>query len=115
MSFYSKLPSLFEAFLLLIIVVKIVFLYAIIRLKIAQKNNDTKNIAFYHDLKEITHNLFFILMSVLIVYLFRPHALYPKPVVVDGETKTFLFVFALLTLAGIDYKGFFTAIKHNLK
>ena len=82
-----------------------VFLYSIIRVRSGKKRGaDEDTLKKYENLESITHNLFFISMSLLIIYLFRPHALSPKPVLVDGETKTFLFLFAVLTLVGINYK-----------
>ena len=104
--------KLLEIILVIILVIKLLFLYALIRLKVAKARHDDKKVVDkFENLEGITHKLFFISMSGLILYLFRPHALSPKPVMVDGETKTFLFVFALLTLLGIDYKG----LVHELK
>ena len=111
MNFPKNITHL-EIILVIILVIKLVFLFALIRLKGARlRGLDKKTVAKYENLEGITHKLFFISMSGLMIYLFRPHALSPMPVLVDGETKTFLFVFAVLTLLGIDYKG----LVHEMK
>ena len=105
MKFLSKSPSGLEIMLFAILIIKLVFLYSLIRVRAGKKYGvDEETLEKYENLESITHNLFFISMSLLIIYLFRPHALSPKPVLVDGETKTFLFLFAVLTLLGINYK-----------
>jgi hypothetical protein len=110
-----KIPekiTLLEIILLIILIIKLVFLYALVRLRAAKARGlDKETIAKFENLEGITHKLFFVSMSVLMIYLFRPHALFPKPVLIDGETKTFLFVFALLTLFGIDYKAGWEEVK----
>ena len=112
MKFTDMKMTYLEIMLIVILVIKLVFLYALIRLKVSSARDlDKKTINKFKNLEGITHKLFFISMSGLIIYLFRPHALSPMPVLVDGETKTFLFVFALLTLLGIDYKG----LVHEMK
>lgn len=105
MALLSKIPTSLEIMLFIILIIKLIFLYSLIRVRAGKaKGTDEKDLIKFENLEGITHKLFFISMSFLIIYLFRPHALYPKPVLVDGETKTFLFLFALLTLLGIDYK-----------
>ena len=105
MKFLSKSPTGLEIMLCAILIIKLVFLYSLIRVRTGKKHGvDEDTLEKYENLESITHNLFFISMSLLIIYLFRPHALSPKPVLVDGETKTFLFLFAVLTLLGINYK-----------
>ena len=42
-------------------------------------------------------------MSLLVMFLFIPSRLSPKPVTIQGETKTFLFIYGLLILVGINY------------
>lgn len=105
MAIFSKNPEWFEIFLFLVLIIKLIFLFALLKTRIGKKRGlPEKDLVYYENLEGLTHKLFFILMSLLIVYLFRPHHLFPKPVIVDGETKTFLFIFAILIIVGIDYK-----------
>ena len=114
-----KIPekiTMLEIILVIILLIKLVFLYALVRLRAAKAWGLDKNtIEKFENLEGITHKLFFISMSVLMIYLFRPHALSPKPVLIDGETKTFLFLFAVLTLLGINYKAGWEEVKNFKK
>lgn len=104
--------SLLEIMLFVILIIKLIFLYAIIRVRVGKKKGaNKKTLEKFENLEGITHKLFFMSMSVLMMYLFQPHAFHPKPVVVSGETKTFLFLFALLTVIGIDYIEFYQQMK----
>ena len=114
-----KIPekiTMLEIMLFIILLIKLVFLYALVRLRAAKMRGvDKKTVAKFENLEGITHKLFFISMSGLMIFLFRPHALSPKPVLIDGETKTFLFLFALLTLLGINYKDGLEEVKQFKK
>ena len=94
---------IFKGYLLIILIIKFIFLYSSFKLFLNKKKNNKKNIEFYKNLKEFTHNIFFILMSLLVMFLFIPSRLSPKPVIIEGETKTFLFIYGLLILVGINY------------
>lgn len=114
-----KIPekiTMLEISLFIILLIKLVFLYALVRLRAAKARGlDKKTVDKFENLEGLTHKLFFISMSLLMIYLFRPHALFPKPILIDGETKTFLFIFALLTLIGINYKDAQEEVKHLKK
>jgi membrane-associated HD superfamily phosphohydrolase len=104
MAIFSKNPEWFEIFLFVVLIIKLIFLFALLKTRIGKKRGiSEKDLVYYENMEGLTHKLFFILMSLLVIYLFRPHHLFPKPVIVDGETKTFLFIFAILIILGIDY------------
>jgi magnesium-transporting ATPase (P-type) len=106
---------IFKGYLFIILIVKLVFLYSSFQLFLNKKKNNKKNIIFFENLKEFTHDIFFILMSLLVMFLFIPSRLSPKPVTIQGETKTFLFVYGLLILVGIDYHKLASEFKFLIK
>ena len=101
----------FNFFLFIILFFKLLFFYSVIFLKKAQKLNNKKKIKFFNNLKILSHSLFFILMSLLIIFLFIPHSLNPKPIIINGKTKSFLFLFGILTLSSISYPEFINSVK----
>ena len=107
----DKNSNWLNLYLIILFIIKIIYLFSIIKVREGKK----EDIKFYKNIKEITHSLFFILMSLLIIYLFQPHSFSSKPVVITGETKTFLFIFAILILLGIHYDKLFEEIKNLLK
>ena len=107
---YSN-SKFFNLFLFIILFFKLLFFYSIISLKTAKKFNNKKKIKFFNNLKILSHSLFFILMSLLIIFLFIPHSLQPKPILITGKTKSFLFLFGILTLSSISYPEFINSIQ----
>jgi len=97
--------ELFDIFLIVILVCKIIYLYSLVSERVANYTGDKEGFKYFHNLAEFTHNLFYIMMSLLIIYLFKPHFWFPEPVIVEGHTKTFLFFFAILILLGTRYEN----------
>ena len=81
--------SLYELYLYLVFIVKLSVLFFFIQNKFYPSNTAEKHLSF-------TEDVFNVLMSLLIIYLFHPFS--ANPIFVDRETKIFLFIFAALTL-----------------
>jgi hypothetical protein len=83
--------DLYDGFLMLLLCIKLIFVGAVVKTRIAPSDETTQVLHF-------THYLFNGLMACLLIYLFRPRT--ANPVLVDRETKIFLFTFGILT--GVD-------------
>tara|TARA_X000001036_G_C20336260_1_gene666602 strand:+ start:223 stop:615 length:393 start_codon:yes stop_codon:yes gene_type:complete len=88
----------FDMYLLLILITKILYIFASVRYKIY--NDDS---VLYH--KIILHDVFFIEIALLILYLFNPFN--NKPVVINKHhIKIYLVIFAAIVLLEIDWNEF---------
>jgi len=77
-------------YLYVLFLVKCIILYLFIKNKVDPSPETEKRLSFMD-------NLFIILLSILMIYIFHPYT--KNPTAVDKETKLFLFTFALLTLS----------------
>jgi uncharacterized protein YhhL (DUF1145 family) len=100
--------SIYEVYLNLILAVKILYLIVIILRIKSQKNKKCKQEKKYEKLETFMHNLFLFLVSLLLLYLFRPTL--RRSVTIDGETKLYLFIFGGLTLLSLAKK--FIKVNH---
>lgn len=91
--------TVYELYLNLILAVKMLYLIIIILRFRAQKKNNCKQSKKYDKLETLMHNLFLLLVSLLLLYLFRPSL--RRSVTIDGETKLYLFIFGGLTLISL--------------
>jgi uncharacterized protein YhhL (DUF1145 family) len=91
----------YKAFLYLVLLSKLYFVYTVVvyRMKPTPENSEKVT---------MSDNIFKVLMSLLMIYLFRPNS--PSPVRIEGHTKLFLFVFGLLTIV-----DFFKEVKTGVK
>ena len=88
----------FDMYLLLILITKILYIFASVRHNFF--NDDS---VLYH--KIILHDIFFIEIALLIFYLFNPFN--NKPVVINKHhIKIYLVIFAALVLLDINWNEF---------
>ena len=87
----------YDGFLMLLLCIKLVFVGAVVKTRIAP-SEATANVL------HITHTLFNGLMACLLVYLFHPRS--SNPVLVDRETKIFLFTFGILMVVDLYHALF---------
>jgi len=76
-------------YLYVLLIVKLLFLFFFLKEKRTPSIENEKKLSFID-------NLFMILLSLLMIYLFHPFT--KKSCCIDRETKLFLFTFAILTL-----------------
>ena len=95
-----KNSYVFELFLYVILVVKIVFLFVLAMSKYENIIGDVDKSVWYKMLQDKLHHLFTLLMGILLTLLFHP-LLSAKTVCVDGHTKLFLYAFGVLSIIGI--------------
>jgi hypothetical protein len=100
----------FKLFFQFNLVIKIIYIYSIIRIRFIDKKR-TKKYMLYKNIKEITHTIFFIVMSILMLYLFNPMN---KSITISGETKLYLWIFAIMILIGINFEEFHDQFIHEL-
>jgi uncharacterized protein YhhL (DUF1145 family) len=84
--------NFYDVFLICLLIVKLIFVFAVIKNRIAPSEK-TKKIV------DITHKIFTGLMACLLIYLFNPRK--SNSDALDKETKLFLFVFGILTLVDL--------------
>jgi len=103
----------FEIFLYVILVVKIGFLFTILMSEYENRIGNNDKSEWYKMLKDKLHQLFTLLMGILMSILFSP--IYSsKTVCVDGHTKLFLYAFGVLSIIGI-IQHFIEYSSHNNK
>ena len=90
---------LFEGYLYLILIVKILFLISMILTVYASHKGTQSETQKYENFQDKMEHLFTILMGILMMILFFPHA--KGQVCVDGHTKLFLYIFGILSILGI--------------
>lgn len=81
--------SIYEFCLFFIFIVKLFVLFFFLQNKFYPTETSETHLQF-------TENIFTVLMSLLILFLFHPFT--QNPILIDRETKLFLTVFAVLTL-----------------
>ena len=101
----------FKSYIYLIFFIKIVFivlsaLHLYLKIKGKINSDFEKKIAY---LKEKFEFIFVVLMSLLLIYLFNPNT--NKINMIDGETKTVIFLFGLLLLITANWGEFFAESK----
>lgn len=96
---------LFETFLYIILVVKILFVIFMLLAFHAKRKNFTDKYETYESLEELFHTLFTFLMGILLLVLFHPIGSWGKEVCVSGETKTFLYIFGFLSIGSVIQKA----------
>lgn len=96
----------FDLFITLIFVVKITFIIvSLYRLYIKNKKPDKATLLESLDFwKERLEFIFISLMSILLIYLFNPK--FNRAVIIDGETKTLLFLFGIVLLLTENWSDF---------
>ena len=109
----KKNSYVFELFLYIILVVKIVFLFTIVMSKYENRIGNNDKSTWYKILQDKLHHLFTLLMGILLTLLFHPF-LSAKTVCVDGHTKLFLYAFGVLSIIGI-VQHFIEDKRHNDK
>lgn len=90
---------LFEGYLYLILIVKILFLISMILTVYASHKGTQSQTQKYENFQDKMEHLFTILMGILMMILFFPHT--KGQVCVDGHTKLFLYIFGILSVLGI--------------
>lgn len=100
---------LFDLFLYIILLVKIVFItYLLLKIN-ATRNNDKVGEDKYSKQEAHYHNIFTFLMGVLILIIFDPIS-YPDKVCVSGRTKQFIYIFGLLSITSIFHEIYHTQL-----
>jgi hypothetical protein len=79
----------YQTFLFVVLLSKLYFVYAVVTYRLEPTPANSEKVKF-------SDNVFKVLMSLLMIYLFRPNS--ASPVKIEGHTKLFLFVFGLLTI-----------------
>jgi len=90
----------FELFLYAILAVKLSFLLSMLLGIKAKLDGNKDKEEKYTVMKERLHKLFTIFMGILLMILFSPLKT-PSEVCVYGDTKLFLYIFGILSIAGI--------------
>jgi hypothetical protein len=100
--------SIFFGFIYFIILVKILFLFFVIwNLYLQKKNGNTndenqiklkKMVTYY---KKLSENIFIILVSILLIYLFNPY--YNNTYLDNLYVKAIFFVYGILMLITFDW------------
>lgn len=89
----------FEMFLYFILVVKILYLIAMILNLYASVKGTKSQQERYENFQDKMEHLFIILMGILMVILFHPRN--KGEVCISGHTKLFLYIFGILSILGI--------------
>jgi len=90
----------FELFLYAILAVKLSFLLSMLLGIKAKLDGNKDKEEKYTVMKERLHKLFTIFIGILLMILFSPLKT-PSEVCVYGDTKLFLYIFGILSIAGI--------------
>ena len=77
-------------YLYVLLMVKLLVLYFFLKEKVNPSPENKNKLS-------LIDKVFYILLSLLMVYLFHPFT--KNPICVDRETKLFLFIFAILTIS----------------
>lgn len=96
----SNSKPLFNAFLFLILIVKLLFLFNALRSFNANRLDNKEDEEKYENEKEKYHKMFTLLMGILLIILFNPR-MTEENVCVSGHTKIFLFAFGVLSIIGV--------------
>jgi len=87
----------YVSFLFVIVIIKIIFIIASITLLILSKfNPSSTHIDKLTTIQEKTHNLFTILVAILLIYLFNP--LKNRETRLDNETKLLIWLYGWITI-----------------
>ena len=89
-----------NSMLLFILIVKVVWMFSIFSKFVLQKYYAEKeeHIQMLTDFEASAHNLFTILIGLLLIYLYNH--LTPKEVCIEGHAKLYLYSFGILSLVG---------------
>jgi predicted MFS family arabinose efflux permease len=106
----SSYKNLFFAFIYFIILIKGLFLFfALWNFYLKKKNHRDggetkleKRVLYY---KNLTENLFMVLVSILLIYLFNPYH-ENKYLLDDKYVKALLFIYGILMLVTFDWSEF---------
>ena len=93
----EKYPQFFQAFMLLILCVKVAFIVCAAMVFYAKRNKELERTEFWLDWKNYLHMTFSTMMSLLLVLLFS-NILNKGPVCVDGHVKLYLSTFGALSI-----------------
>jgi surface polysaccharide O-acyltransferase-like enzyme len=83
--------------LIIIVISKLIFIIAsIILLVLSKVNPSNQHIEKLTVIQDKTHNLFTLLLSILLIYLFNPYK--NREAKVDKETKILLYLYGWITI-----------------
>jgi Na+/H+ antiporter NhaD/arsenite permease-like protein len=108
--------TIFSYFIYFIILVKCLFVFfAVWNFYLKKKNPSNgnkkntqleKKISYY---KNLTENIFIVLVSILLIYLFNPYHHHKH---LDNKyVRTLFFIYGILTLVTFDWEWFYDSIK----
>jgi hypothetical protein len=92
----EKYPHFFQAFMLLILCVKIAFILCAVMVFYTKRNAEPVKTEFWSKWKQYLHTVFSTLMSLLLVLLFS-NILNKGTVCIDGHMKIYLSTFGILS------------------
>jgi hypothetical protein len=101
-----KLNTIFYYFIYFIVLVKGLFLFFVVwNLYLKKKNGGEtkleKKISYY---KNLTENIFIVLVSLLLIYLFNPY--HDNKYLDDKYVKILFFIYGILMLVTFDWSEF---------
>ena len=92
----EKYPRFFQAFMLLILCIKIAFLICAVMVFYTKRNNEQVQMEFWSYWKKYSHIVFSMLMSLLLILLFS-NILNKGTVCIDSHMKIYLSTFGTLS------------------
>ena len=112
-----QVPLLYQIFLGFIVIVKVLYIgLAIYSLYISKKEPDNKKkIEEILYLKERVEVLFKGLMAILLIYLFNPIFNKTDNMILNYETRLFLFIFGIIIFLTADWETIFKNIPKSYK
>jgi hypothetical protein len=80
-----------------------------------KKDKNEKNILMLDFIKNRFEFIFLILIAILLLIIFNPFN--KNPIKINNTTKTLLFIYAIIILINVDWKGFINSsyIYKNIK
>lgn len=112
-----QVPLLYQYFLGIIVIVKVLYIgLAIYSLYVSKKEpNNKKKLEVILYFKERVEVLFKGLMAILLIYLFNPIFNKTDNMILNYETRLFLFIFGIIIFLTADWETIFKNIPKSYK